>query len=407
MMEKKQVDNSWHLVRNDNGECISEENVVFISHIEAGILQVRAAKNGKQLSVQYGPDGSLWCYKHGYEEIEALEPERQVTTIRKLKIERIMEKKNKKDIYYDRAMSPNLEAIILKDFKWLIDEVIANPELDFQTGSNENDSWFSVYRGTGRVLTIKETGKIFAAPKYMALYPSFYTKPDKRGVATLLRLIQKDGTLGRYYIGADGKKKEGYYQNLISRRYSLFCEPEDDFIIIDKEFVLGGYHDEKAKETISSPIIKKYDGIIRSLSETYEYCKNIKQSGTECDFVGLTRQGDIMLLELKRHEDTTKIYLSPLQAGKYEDLTKEYARRYSEDFNRNVINMVTQKINMGILKPKWPVPTVLSGKIFPAVVVGGNASKEAKKRFNIVRDAVGKDIALYTCDEKGKLIGVL
>ena len=49
----------------------------------------------------------------------------------------------------------------------------------------------------------------------------------------------------------------------------------------------------------------------------------------------------------------------------------------------------------------------LSGKIIPAVVVGGNPRQEAKKRFKIVREAVKKDISLYTCDEKGKLINIL
>ena len=113
------------------------------------------------------------------------------------------------------------------------------------------------------------------------------------------------------------------------------------------------------------------------------------------------------MLELKRHEDTTKIYLSPLQAGKYDDLTKEYVKRFPEDFCNNIVNMVAQKKRMGILKPKWPLPAKISGRIIPAVVVGGDASKEAKKRFVNVRDAVGKDIAMYTCDEKGTLIKIL
>ena len=69
--------------------------------------------------------------------------------------------------------------------------------------------------------------------------------------------------------------------------------------------------------------------------------------------------------------------------------------------------MVAQKIRMGILKPKWEIPTKLSGKIVPAVVVGGKPSEEAKNRFKIVREAVNKDITLYTCDEQGNLITLL
>ena len=154
-------------------------------------------------------------------------------------------------------------------------------------------------------MTIKASGTIVANPKYKKKHISFYKRPDKKGLHELLDKIHKDSELKRYYLGADGKRKEGYYQNLISRRYSLFCEPEDGFIIIDKEFVLG-YADDTIKTEITKPITEKYDGIIQSLKDKYDYCKQIKQPGTECDFVGLTREGDILLLELKRHEDTKK-----------------------------------------------------------------------------------------------------
>ena len=210
-----------------------------------------------------------------------------------------MNKTINKEMYYERSMKIDLEKSILKNYEWLIDEVIKRPELDFQTGSNISDSWFSVYRGTGRILTINTSGKIFADPKYIGLCSDFYKKPDRKGLNILLSKINNDSSLGRYYIDAKGRKKEGYYQNLISRRYSLFCQAEDDFIIIDKEFVLG-YCDDNIKNVITKPVKDKYDEIIHSLSQKYAYCKNIKQPGTECDFVGLTRSGDILLLELKR-----------------------------------------------------------------------------------------------------------
>lgn len=403
-METKEDDKRLHLIRNDNGEWISDEYAVIVSNLKVGVLKVWAAKQGKTLSVQHGPDGILWCYKH---EIEAIDFKNEKTTInRKLRIKKCMGKASSKEMYYNRSMSPNLVEKIKKEYQWLIDVVIQNPELDFQTGSNDNDSWFSVYRGTGRILTIKENGKPYADPKYMSICPDFYNNPNAASLSVLMEKIREERELGRYYIGADGKRKEGYYQNLISRRYSLYCEPDDDFIIIDKEFVLG-YSEDKVKERITRPIKKKYDDIIQSLSDKYDYCKNIKQPGTECDFVGLTRQGDILLLELKRYEDTTKIFLSPLQAGKYDDLTKEYVRRYYDNFNKDVLNMVIQKKYMEILKPKWEIPEKLTGNIIPAVVVGGKPSEAAKERFDIVRKVVGKDIPLYTCNEKGTLIKIL
>lgn len=63
-METKEQERNWHLVRNDNGEWISDENVVFLTKQEARSLQIKARLSGKTLSLQHGYDGELWCYKH-------------------------------------------------------------------------------------------------------------------------------------------------------------------------------------------------------------------------------------------------------------------------------------------------------------------------------------------------------
>ncbi len=36
-METKEEERKWHLVRNDNGEWISDENVVFLTKVEAQV----------------------------------------------------------------------------------------------------------------------------------------------------------------------------------------------------------------------------------------------------------------------------------------------------------------------------------------------------------------------------------
>lgn len=54
----------WHLIRNDNGEWISDEYAVFVNENQLKMLQTKAAEMGKALSVQHGSDGNLWCYKH-------------------------------------------------------------------------------------------------------------------------------------------------------------------------------------------------------------------------------------------------------------------------------------------------------------------------------------------------------
>ena len=63
-METKEQERKWHLVRNDNDEWISDENVVFLTKQEARSLQIKARLARKNLSIQHGNDGGLWCYKH-------------------------------------------------------------------------------------------------------------------------------------------------------------------------------------------------------------------------------------------------------------------------------------------------------------------------------------------------------
>jgi hypothetical protein len=53
-MEAKEHDRKWHPVRNDNGEWISDENVVFLTKQETWSLQIKARLHGKK-----------WLYSKG------------------------------------------------------------------------------------------------------------------------------------------------------------------------------------------------------------------------------------------------------------------------------------------------------------------------------------------------------
>ena len=71
-MIERTNEKKWYLLRNDNGEWISNENCVFLSRLEISILKALASKEGKELHVQHGPDGSCWCYKHEVEMLNGL-----------------------------------------------------------------------------------------------------------------------------------------------------------------------------------------------------------------------------------------------------------------------------------------------------------------------------------------------
>jgi len=66
-METKEQERKWHLVRNDNGEWISDDNVMFLTKQEVRHFEIMARLSGKRLSIQHGCDGELWCYKYEVE----------------------------------------------------------------------------------------------------------------------------------------------------------------------------------------------------------------------------------------------------------------------------------------------------------------------------------------------------
>lgn len=69
-MEKEVNNKNWGLIRNDNGEWISDEYAVFLTQMDAICLKSRALNQGKELSIQHGVGGQLWCYRHEFEAID-------------------------------------------------------------------------------------------------------------------------------------------------------------------------------------------------------------------------------------------------------------------------------------------------------------------------------------------------
>ena len=78
-------------------------------------------------------------------------------------------------MYYDRVMNKSVIKLLGNEYHWLIDFVKQRDDLDFQTGSN----YFSIYRGTTRILKISSSGHLSAHQKYIDLEPDLYKKPTK------------------------------------------------------------------------------------------------------------------------------------------------------------------------------------------------------------------------------------
>lgn len=312
-------------------------------------------------------------------------------------------------VYYNRQLPEELIGLIQSQYPWLINYVIAHDELDFQTVSNASEAWFQVYRGTGRLFRINKTGKISADPAYVKRCPEFYNNPTPEHLNILLNQINNDSKFDSYYSNKEHTvKKEGFYQNLISRRYTFFTKPEDDFIIIDKELVIG-FIDKAAEEEWNRPIVNELEkclNILRGKNANTRLPKSIKTKYGEFDFLGLTWDGDIIIMELKE-DDSQKTYLSPVQIGYY---NRQFKKLLSElpDLYMGIKRMIQQKIDLKILNiPKGKVlPNSLSGKIENYLIVGNDStlSPEICRKFKLFKEYFLPELKAFTCLEDGTLI---
>ena len=314
-------------------------------------------------------------------------------------------------VYYNRVLSDRMiDTIRDPKYFWIIDYVKQHPELDFQTGSNAKGTWFSVYRGTGRVLSILPNRSLSAADAYKNILPEFYTEdnitPDN--FDKLLSKISINGKLGRYYINDKGVKKEGYYQGLIGRRYTIgnMNKDNDKFIIIDKEFVIG-FNNKTDKSSWNEPIENEISELINAVRT--ECCdetlpQNIACSYGEFDFLGLTWDGDIIIMELKQ-DDPVKTYLSPLQIAYYNKQLNKLKDELKENLYQIIKEMIEQKKELGILNIPKALPDKFSGRILNYLIVGeeDRLSTTVCNRFKKIRDIVGLEIEVFTCDQDGQL----
>lgn len=314
--------------------------------------------------------------------------------------------------YYDRTMDDSFISKVLGDYPWLIKFVKKTPELDFQTGHDprQGRSWFSVYKGTGRVITFvsRRNGyKIDAADAYKRIAPIvFFEHPTENSFVEYLSNIREAPNLQRYYESDQGKK-EGFYQNLIGRRYTFNTKAEDDFIIIDKEMVVG-FKDEVTKTAWNKDIISNIEALIRNLRRDYKgrLPKDISSKYGEFDFLAMTWDGDIIIMELKQ-DDSLKTSLSPIQVRFYDEQFHKLLKE-NKDISDNIMKMVQQKVDMGIINvPKGrSLPQKLSGQIETCVIVGEEKSLSPTicDRFRVVRKIFLPNMKSYTCESDGTLV---
>src|SRR5208282_2993895 len=297
-------------------------------------------------------------------------------------------------MYYDRTLSSEFSKLIEPNgsLSWLFTFVKGHDDLDFLIGKNnkkDQKEWISIYRGLTRILRIRPTSNaqtiiIDAHDKYKNMLSNLYGKDKDVNVnfqddlSTLITQIKENPEFDKYY----NNKKEGYYQNALSRKYGICGGPDTDFVIIDKEAEVG-YEDQKEKDKLFSLIQKPYIDLKRNISieDAVKYGEHLeeKPSGKSLDFLALDKEGNILLIEFKHGSNTSGIYLSPLQIGLYYDIFKSLPNGYLDEA---VNNMLNQKQKIGLINPKWKAPKKIKDIIPVLVISEYNYRSTAKSKFD-------------------------
>ena len=287
---------------------------------------------------------------------------------------------------YNRKISSTFSSLIEEggEMRWLYDFVKGNNELDFLIGKNKSKEWISVYRGLSRVLTITKTEvtdivKLEGAKAYKNILPKLYGEKSasimfKKELEHLLSVVSKDEKFDRYYKN----KKEGYYQNILSRKYGICGNKNVDFVVVDKEAVVG-YLNQKEKDTEFHKFQPRYKQLQKdiSLKNSKRYGKNNdkKSVGNELDFLALDKNGNILLIEYKHGTNTSGIYLSPIQIGMYYDIFNNIPRK---DLEKAVFEMLIQKQKIGLICPNWVIPKKIKS-IIPVLIISEYNYKSSEK----------------------------
>lgn len=186
-MEQKEKQ-KWHLVRNNNGEWICSDQVVYLDDFSTMIYHLRAKKHGLPLSPQTDYEGETWYYRHEVEAIEAvMKAEQQEMKSRKLKttpVKREISEKEINDITMN-MLKPNANGCFdaLDEECRLWQELENNPPQCWKNILEDKalyveirkDNYVNVYYYGGNVALLRWTGGKITAETHR----KYLGKPDE------------------------------------------------------------------------------------------------------------------------------------------------------------------------------------------------------------------------------------
>ena len=244
MMDTKEHNKQWHLVRNNNGEWISGDYAEFLTPLEVGILQVKASQQGIQLDIQHGADGQLWCYKHQLDAIK-IEPINKTVMKRELRI-----KKKSLSSYLGRGLHSEKWATAFdKEGKLggLIEMVKNDDELVLQI----REDYFNVYYKGGNMLKVSSENSFQFDYNYYKCEIDLDTQEQRnkridkrRSVLESLKKTRDYKTfidemkklMDKYWIWLYNEKHRSLHEKDTQHALCISNTESTDYTIIDLEF---------------------------------------------------------------------------------------------------------------------------------------------------------------------------
>ena len=168
---EQQKERKWHLVRNNNGEWICSEQVVYLDDSTTMAYKSRAKKYGLPLSPQIDYEGETWSYRHEVEAVTvAMKADQQETKPRKLKITPIKREFSENEIndilmnMFKLKTNGSFDALNEENRLWTELEanppqwwknILADKELYVEI---RKDNYVNVYYYGGNVALVRWTG---------------------------------------------------------------------------------------------------------------------------------------------------------------------------------------------------------------------------------------------------------
>lgn len=243
-METKEHNKQWRLVRNNNGEWISEDYAEFLTPLEVGILQVKASQQGIQLDIQHGADGQLWCYKYQLDAIK-IEPINKTVMKRESRV-----KKKSLSSYLGRGLHSEKWATAFgKEGKLggLIEMVKNDDELVLQI----REDYFNVYYKGGNMLKVSSENSFQFDYNYFKCEISLDTQEQRkkridkrRSILESLKNTRDYKTfidemkklMDKYWIWLYNEKHRSLHEKDTQHALCISNTESTDYTIIDLEF---------------------------------------------------------------------------------------------------------------------------------------------------------------------------